>query len=246
LFAAQQRDSAFQRSSFSITTFSVLPGPANSSLVTRHSSLERKRLAFTLLELLVVIAIIALVLGFLIPSLGTGSGRSAEAAARQLTADLDGARLTAMAERTRTRVLFPTNISNFTAGTSSNAWPTDIAYRGYLVVSEKRTDTRWKQRGKWNRFPTGTALDFGASAMPTPTAMPIDLGGTGSTTYTFTGPYIEFLSNGSSNLDPTATPTPSAVVADGFVDSSGTFVRKNANLKYTITVDPLTGAVKLQ
>ena len=61
--------------------------------------------AFTLLELLVVIAIIAIALGFLIPSLGTGQGRSAEAAARQLSADLDGARLMAIAERTRTRVL---------------------------------------------------------------------------------------------------------------------------------------------
>jgi hypothetical protein len=143
-------------------------------------------------------------------------------------------------------VLFPTNNSNFAVGTSSNAWPTDIAYRGYLVVSEKRTDTRWKQRGKWNRFPTGTALDFAASAMPTPTPMPIDLVGTGSTTYTFTGPYIEFLANGSSNLDPVATPTPSAVVTDGFVDSGGNFVKKNTNLRYTITVDPLTGAVSMK
>jgi prepilin-type N-terminal cleavage/methylation domain-containing protein len=216
---------------------------------TRHNSLAGFRFpvsAFTLLEILVVMAIIAIALGFLIPSLGTGAGRSAEAAARRLTADLDGARLIAIAERTRTRVLFPTNTGNFAAGTSSNAWPTDMAYRGYLIVSEKRTDTRWKQRGKWNRFPTGTALDFAASAMPTPTAMPIDLGGAGSTTYTFTGPYIEFLANGSSNLDPAATPTPSAVVADGFVDSSGNFVHKNTRLHYTITVDPLTGAVAIQ
>jgi prepilin-type N-terminal cleavage/methylation domain-containing protein len=203
--------------------------------------------AFTLLELLVVMAIIAIVLGFLIPSLGTGQGRSAEAAARQLTADLDGARLTAIAERTRTRVIFPTNASNFTnPAVTPPPYPADIAYRGYLVVSEKRTDTRWKQRGKWNRFPTGTALDFGASAMPTPIPMPIDIGGTGSTSYTFTGPYIEFLANGSSNLDPAATPSPSAVVADGFVDSSGAFVKKNTKLRYTITVDALTGAVSLK
>jgi prepilin-type N-terminal cleavage/methylation domain-containing protein len=204
------------------------------------------REGFTLLEWLVVIAIIAIVFAFLIPAVGPGTGRSAEAAAHQLTADLDGARLTALAERTRTRILFPTSSTNFTAGTSSTAWPSDIAYRGYLVVSEKRTETRWKQRGKWNRFPQGTALDFSASAMPTPTAVPIDVGSAGSTSYTFTGPYIEFLANGSSNLDPSATPTQSAVVADGFVDSSGAFVKKNTSLRYTITVDPLTGSVSLK
>lgn len=215
-----------------------------------HSAIRNSRFAipkgFTLFELLLVVAIMALVLGFLIPSLGTGSGRSAEGAARQLTADLDGARLTAIAERTRVRIVFPTSSSNFAAGTSSSAWPSDIAYRGYLVVSEKRTDALWTQRGKWNRFPTGTALDFANSAMPTPTAMPIDVGRTGSTSYTFTGPYIEFLANGSSTLDPAATPTPSAVIADGFVDSNGNFVKKNAKTRYTITVDPLTGAVALQ
>jgi len=189
--------------------------------------------------------IIAMVLAFLIPSLGIGSGRSAEAAARQLTADMDGARLTAIAERTRTRILFPTKTANFTAGTSSNAWPTDITYRGYLVVSEKRTDAVWKQRGKWNRIPTGTAI-ASVSPTPTPTAMPIDVSGNGSTSYTFNGPYIEFLANGSSNLDPALSPAPSAVVADGFVNSNGTFVPKDMKLQYTVTVDPLTGAVSLK
>jgi prepilin-type N-terminal cleavage/methylation domain-containing protein len=202
---------------------------------------------FTLLELLVVIGIIAIVLAFLIPSLGPASGRSTEAAARQLTADLASARLTALAERTRTRVLFPTSPSNFTAGSSSPAWPSDIALRGYLVISEKRTDTRWAQRGKWNRFPQGTALDYSASVLPSPTPMQVDMSGTGfTTTYTFNGPYIEFLANGSSNLDPSATPTPAAVVADGFVNATDLFVKKNSKLHYTITVDPLTGAVSLK
>ena len=199
--------------------------------------------------------IIALVLAFLIPSLGTGAGRSAEAAARQLTADLDGARLTAVAERTRTRMIFPTSPSNFTNPSSTPApYPTDIAYRGYLVVSEKRTDSRWKQRGKWNRFPTGTGFAIlpSPNPSPNPTAMPIDATGAGSnTSYNFNagtgaGSYIEFLANGSSNLDPTATLTPTPVVADGFVDSTGKFITKNKKLQYTITVDPLTGAVSLQ
>src|ERR1700719_1519626 len=133
---------------------------------------QRERLrALTLLELLVVIAIIAIVFSFLIPSLGPGVGRSAEATARQLTADLDGARLTALTERTRTRFFFPTSSANFPAGTSSAAWPTDIALRGYLIVSEKRTDPVWKQRGKWNRFSQGTAL-ASVSPTPAPTAMP--------------------------------------------------------------------------
>jgi prepilin-type N-terminal cleavage/methylation domain-containing protein len=228
-------------------------------LVTRHefdilfSVLLRqsRHSAFTLIELLVVIAIIAIALGFLIPSLGTGQGRSAEAAARQLTADLDGARLTAIAERTRTRVLFPTNPSNFTNPSSTpGPWPNDISYRGYLVVSEKRTEDKWKQRGKWNRLPTGIA--FASLPSPSPTAMPIDASGTGSTrSYDFKagtndGSYIEFLANGSSNLDPTASVTPAPIVADGFVDSNGKFVAKNKKLQYTITVDPLTGAVSLK
>ena len=218
----------------------------NRSPITSNSVRRSEPRAFTLLELLVVIAIIAIVFAFLIPSLGPGTGRSAEASARQLTADLDGARLTAIAERTRTRILFPTSTSTFTAGSSSTAWPSDIALRGYLIVSEKRTDAVWKQRGKWNRFSQGTALDSSASVLPTPTAMPIDVSGNGSTAYTFNGPYIEFLANGSSNLNPSATPIPAAVVADGFVNASGVFVKKNTKLRYTITVDPLTGSVSLK
>jgi len=226
----------FQKSRAPSSTFSFL---------ISTSQRERSR-AFTLLELLVVIAIIATVLGFLIPSLGTGTGRSAEAAARQLTADLDGARLTAMAERTRTRIIFPTTTSNFANPSSTPPpWPIDVAYRGYLIVSEKRTDSRWKQRGKWNRFPQGTA--FASVPSPTPAAMDIDIGGTGTAiSYTFTGSYIEFLANGSTNLDPSVSPAPSAVVADAFVNATGTPTAKNTKLQYTITVDPLTGAVTLK
>ena len=169
--------------------------------------------------------------------------------AGQLKADLEQARLTAIAERTRTRIIFPTNATDFSAPSSSaTPWPTDITSRGYLILSEKRTDAVWKQRGKWNRFRDGVAIQsiVLSSPTPSPTAVPIDVGGTGATNYRFSGPYIEFLANGSCNLDPSASPAPAAVVADGFVDATGVFHQKNATLRYTVSVDPLTGAVSVK
>jgi type II secretory pathway pseudopilin PulG len=202
-----------------------------------------------LLELLVVMGIIAIAIALLIPSLSTSSGRSVDAAANQLRADLEQARLTAIAERTRTRIILPTSSTNFAGSSSSPVpWPSDITLRGYLMISEKRTESVWKQRGKWSRFPQGVAIASVVLSNPTPapTALPIDVGGTGATTYTFAGPYIEFLANGSCNLDPAASPAPAAIVADGFVDSSGSFKQTNVKLRYTVSVDPLTGSVSVQ
>jgi hypothetical protein len=114
-----------------------------------------------------------------------------------------------------------------------------------LIVSQKRTDALWRQRGKWNRFPQGVTVQsiVQPSPAPAPTASPIDVGGTGTATYNFSGPYIEFLANGSCNLNPSASPAPAATLGDGFVDSSGTFVQKNSKLRFTVTIDPLTGSV---
>ena len=232
LLSVRKNRSPFSTSYFQLSNFSV-----------------NARRAFTLLELLVVIAVIAIVLAFLIPSLGPASGRALDDATRQFTADLEGARLMAISERTRTRVLVPISSSDFSGALASpTPWPTDISLRGYLVVSEKRTDAVWKQRGKWNRFPQGVALQSFAqpSPTPTPTAIPIDVAGTGATAYSFSGPYIEFLANGSSNLDPAVSPAPAVTLADGFVDSSGAFVKKNVKLRFIITVDPLTGSVSVK
>lgn len=218
---------------------------APSSILYPPSSLR----SFTLIELLVVMGIIVVALAFLIPSLGPSSGRAVDAAAGQLKADLEQARLTAIAERTRTRIILPTNTTDFSAPSSSaTPWPSDITSRGYLIVSEKRTDAVWKQRGKWNRFANGVAIQSVVLSSPTPapTAIPIDIGGTGATNYRFSGPYIEFLANGSCNLDPTASPAPAAVIADGFINSTGNFVTKNSKLHFTVSVDPLTGSVSVQ
>lgn len=76
--------------------------------------------------------------------------------------------------------------------------------------------------------------------------MPIDAGGTGTISYSYGGPYIEFLANGSSSLDPAASPAAAAVLADGFVDSTDSFKSRNLNLKSTITIDPLTGSATVK
>ena len=158
------------------------------------------------------------------------------------------------AARAGARVLLPSAEANFSGAASSpRPWPADIPLRGYVVTSQKKTETVWRQRGQWSRFPDGVAVDPipGVFVQPSPTpsptpAIPIDVGGTGATTYTFSGPYIEFLANGSSNLDPAASPAPAAVIADGFVEADGNFKKKSASLRFIVSVDPLTGAVSVK
>ncbi len=202
---------------------------------------------FTLLEMLVVMTIIAIVALVLLPAVGTQSGRSIDAAARQFQQDLDNARLTAIAERTRTRILLPQGTGDFTGATSGTPWPIDVGLRGYVLTSANRTDVTWQQRGKWNRLPDGVAIDSTFAGFPTPApASPnMDIAATknGTKSYTYTGSYIEFLANGSCNLDPTVAPQ-TIKVADGFVNPTG-FVAKNASLYWLLTVDPLSGSVVL-
>jgi prepilin-type N-terminal cleavage/methylation domain-containing protein len=204
----------------------------------------RGRLGFTLLELLVVIGIIGLVLAFFVPSLGPSSGRSLEGATRQFLADLEGARLMAIAERTRTRVLI--------AVTDAPSWGQDLALRAYMVVSFNRTANSWTQRGKWNRLSQSVAFDpnagpaglFWVVASRKTEITPVAKVAGGSTT-NFTGAYIEFHPNGGTSLDPLSPPEAIAI-ADAIADSTGAFTAKNQKLRFQITLDPLSGATTLQ
>ena len=80
------------------------------------------------MELLVVTAVIAILLGFLIPALSPSSGRALEGDARNFAAQLENARLMALAKRTKTRVLIA----------ATNDWGSDASWRAYLLTSYDR------------------------------------------------------------------------------------------------------------
>jgi prepilin-type N-terminal cleavage/methylation domain-containing protein len=194
--------------------------------------------AFTLLELLVVTAVIAILLGFLIPALSTSSGRALEGDARNFLAQLENARLMALSKRTKTRVLIAT----------TNDWGSDASWRAYLLTSYDGTSGNWLQQGKLNRLSQATTFDStaGIVAARSTTTTPVIKAPNATPTPTpadFTGAYVEFLPNGSTNLDPSATPELVAI-QDGFVPTAGsspTPVRKNQTLRSQLTIDPLTG-----
>jgi prepilin-type N-terminal cleavage/methylation domain-containing protein len=199
--------------------------------------------AFTLVELLVVTAVIAILLGFLIPALSPNSGRALEGDARNFTAQLESAQLMALAKRTKTRVLIAT----------TNDWGPNASWRAYLLTSYDGSSGNWLQQGKLNRLSQATTFDStaGIVAARSTTATPVVRAPNITPTPTpagFTGAYVEFLPNGSTSLNPSATPELIAI-QEGFVPTAGsspTPVRKNQALRSELTVDPLTGNAVLK
>ena len=202
-----------------------------------------RRCAFTLVEMLVVIVVIAIVLGFLIPALSPSSARALEDDSRNFAAQLENARMMALAKRTKTRVLIA----------STNDWGSDFSWRAYVLASFDSTTGNWLQQGKFFRLSQSTTFDSGTgivsdrsttttqvvkspNATPTPAPSP------------FVGAYVEFNPTGSTSLDPSATPE-IVRIQDGFVPSTGsspTAVRKNQALHTDVSIDPASGGMKLQ
>ena len=185
-----------------------------------------------------VTAAIAILMGFLIPALSPNAGRSLEGDARNFAAQLENARLMALAKRTRTRVLIA----------ATNDWSSGASWRAYLLTSYDGTTGNWLQEGKLNRLSQTTTFDSTigiVAARSTATTSVIKAPKVTPTPSpaSFTGAYVEFLPNGSTNLDPSATPELVAI-QDGFVPTAGsspTPVRKNQTLRSQLTIDPLTG-----
>ena len=155
--------------------------------------------AFTLLELLVVTVVIAILLGFLIRL--SPNSDTPWRGAQNFAAQLEKAQLMALAKRTKTRVLIA----------ATNDWGPDASWRAYLLASYDGTSGNWLQQGKLNRlsqtttFDSTTGIVAARSTASTPVVRTPNVTPT-PTPASFTGAYVEFLSNGSTNLDPSATP----------------------------------------
>ncbi len=109
---------------FRFLCYNRLPIP-NPLAVQPTSPNQRPRYAFTLMEMLVVIVIIAIVLAVLIPALSPSSARALEGDSRNFAAQLENARMMALAKRTKTRVLIA----------ATNDWGTDFSWRAYVLTS---------------------------------------------------------------------------------------------------------------
>lgn len=206
--------------------------------------------SFTILELLVVIGIVVLVGGLMLPALGTSSARNLDGTSRQFVGDLENARLTAIAHRTKTRVLI--------ASTNDPTWGQDLSWRAYALVRQDAANAgAWIMEGKINRVSQSVTFDP-VQPSPTPSPAPVYLLFTrkGSVTAVertansaqvpFTGAYIEFLPTGATSLDPSAG-NEVLFFEDGFVPNGGTTpVPKNVGLRSQVTIDPLSGSISLK
>jgi prepilin-type N-terminal cleavage/methylation domain-containing protein len=168
--------------------FSVPPSRPNSSLVTRHSSLQRKN-AFTLLELLVVIAIIAILMVLVAPAFTKiKTGNDIATAATTIAGALEQGRNYAMGNNTYVWVGFyeedvtataPTNTSPPYTGKGRVVIATVCSNDGTKIYEDsdpvaQLPANRIKQLGRLLKVEGIHMTDIGAPPTSTPSPAPSD------------------------------------------------------------------------
>ena len=199
--------------------------------------------AFTLIEMLTVLVIIGLMLGIGIPAvtnLMKSSGLNS--ATRQVSNALNWARQYAITHRTKTRVVFPCNVTGITY-TNLAPW-----HQSYAVVE---IGTTINYLSKWERLPVGTVfMDANNNAsvgsppsvdiLGPPASLPFPSTNSGSSA---TLPYIEFTPTGAASQAGAFTITEGLMNGGTVMPISKTSTSLvNAAV---ITVDSIIGRIKV-